>query len=229
MLSYHANPSYDKYLNPATKSVIELNYAFELMRAGRFEDAYRQSKLMLEKVDAGKATYSIMFITNYIENNIHLESYQVGINTYYKYQDKLEKSHYRHLGRILTSYCHLFLNDADSALELLPDESLIRDTEVYLKRACYMIAFIVRNDLDLAETECTNLYKLVQTRKEDFNDKHHLSVKYFTRYIRLLRRHESLNSLTDSVKENWEEVKDAVQSNPPLIWLFQKLDIQRHS
>lgn len=163
MLAIEESEDYSNEYNAVTSQLSTLNaIAMEYILLGDFAraDAFLLEGIKRSEMNSVPVNYATL--QNYITNQINLGVYQTGIDYYNNHKEYIEKGRQYISTCLAAVYCYLFLNKADEALALLPSDGQLTSQQQLTFRMVYLIAFIVRQQYDLAINECQNISRMIK-------------------------------------------------------------------
>jgi len=202
--------------------------AFSLVMSCKHEEANDYMEQPLKLAEKNNLVVSPTHIIIYMINLVVTGQYEPAIKLYSRYQKIVDKSIARGHAIMLSAYSYLFLNKPDEALNMIKAEPKLAPNELLHIRYVYMIAFILRRQYDLAESEVKNLKRML-TNAALSNLENDLEVAgYFQTYIRALQAQKSqqkqtLEKLKAEVLENFARHKPLPHHNLQLNWLDKLL------
>lgn len=218
-------------LGPEALIGVTENLAYCLGTMGKMDESAYYAGLVIEMGRKYKKNISPNHLCNYIITLYVVRKFEEAVKNFHLYKDQIEGTPNYIATRVITSYCHLFLGEADKAIALLPPLTGLLTGEVIESRYVYMIAFILRKQYDLALNEARNLKRLLiaDGRKGHTHDLEVL--KLVNSWVRIVAKpQKDLQHQLGVFKKRIEDKSDVyipmTSQSPALAWLFHKLGIK---
>jgi hypothetical protein len=139
------------------------NLGIEYIMLGDAVSAAHYFKQAMELNEQYGSIENIAHTQNYVVTLLVQGKYRETLQIYDRYERGIKKSRAADLMQIYKAYAYLFLNDADKALESLPEPTQTMTYPNALKmRYVYVIAFILRGEFALAANELGNLRRFMK-------------------------------------------------------------------
>ncbi|MDX2001336.1 MAG: hypothetical protein SFW35_02830 [Chitinophagales bacterium] len=162
------------------------NIANELFLLRRPAEAAIYLADSLQRCIDHKRAPHIANIQNYILAQLILGNYEEGIRAYETYKKDIVGSRSEKAIAIYIAYIHLFLKEPDKALADLPSTNNVLDIHHFTARQVYAIAFYLRGDLELAQTECRNIQQMLRTKQANFKEEYLTINSLYNEFFRLV-------------------------------------------
>src|ERR1043165_3494144 len=204
------------------------NMALEYILMGMFAEADSCFKEIIKRCDEHKHPLSASLLQNYICNHINLGEYPAGIEIYNEYHKQIEaqKQYIPTLqGKI---FCHLLLDEADEALACVPQNIKFTDHQHLMFRMVFMIAFIIRNQFDLAVNECQNIRRMIKANTGGYFETYNWITSLFWRYLQVItksgkQQQQELAAIKNEIENGGEKNRKLVITEYSLRWLLNRL------
>ena len=219
---------YKNVLGTKTQSIYRITLARELILMGKFQMANEHFEEILAGPELPQMPQNLTVIQNHIANQINLGRYDKGISIYKQYEKQIRESAHDKTIALHLSYLYLFKQDEEKAMAILPDAtSMIKLHQIHHRHA-YMIAFIIRGEYRLAETESNNLKRFIKRIIQEDHSYYLKILALFDEYIDALTlkkkdKEYAIKKLKAKYKENYDEWNRIAIDDFPLRWLMRRL------
>lgn len=166
--------------------------SMECILLGRFAEADEYMLECLKRCDEHNHTPPPAILQNYIANQINQAQYQRGIRFYQQNENMVQGSRQYIAICLYKSYCHLFLQQADEAVQSLPVDVQLTEHQNLMFRMIYLIVFIVRGQHDLALNEGRNILRMIKAHEGPFYERYFFICNLFIKYINALIKEREL-------------------------------------
>jgi len=205
--------------------------SIELILLLRYEDAHEIMHKAICLCEENKHPILPTLYQNYIANLINISSYQQAIDFYNKYEKQIVACRQAKTILIYKAYCHLFLNQADEAINSIPALTQLETHDHQMYRMVYLIAFTIRKQYELAINEGKNIARMLKADNEghfstDYVWINGLILKYINALIkeREPRRREITNLKHEMNNIGTHELNLMATREFSLRWLMRELE-----
>ncbi len=229
MLAIEESEDYSNEYNTVTSQLSSLNaIALEYILLGDFVQADAFLLEGIKRSQQHNLPINYATLQNYITNQINLGTYQNGIDYYNMHKGFIEKGRQYISTCLAAVYCYLFLNKADEALVLLPSEGQFTSQQQLTFRMVYLIAFIIRQQYDLAINECQNISRMIKANTGSYFESYGWINTLYYKFLQAAvkprkMRLEELGAIKNEFAQNSEVGSKLVITEFSLRWLLKQL------
>lgn len=204
--------------------------SLELILLGQYTEADEIMSKAVRLCEENKHPIIDALYQNYIANKININGFQAAIDFYYRYEKQILACRQVKTIRIYIAYCHLFLNEADEAINSIPDLLQLEDHDRLMYRMIYLIAFTIRKQYELAINESKNISRMLKADdsrySEDYYWINNLILKYINALIkeREYRRKAILTLKKEMLDIGETELNVLATKEFSLRWLMRELE-----
>jgi len=204
------------------------NIAVEYIALGQFAKADECLVSCIERCQKIGQPIKSWIIQNYIANQINQGRYQNGIDIFNRLIGELDKSYEYFLVPLYKAYCHLFINQPDEALRVLPEDASLNDRQHLLFRMIFLVAFILRGQFELATNECHNIARMINANEGPHYKNYELINNLFAKYLKVMpphgkKRKESIQSLKGEMQRDEQRLTQLAITEFSLKWLIEAI------
>ena len=229
MLAIEEGEGYTSEYSAIGSQLSTLNaIAMEYILLGHFANADMYLLESIKRSEGNNLPILSATLQNYITNQINLGSYQTGIDYYNSKIEIIEKGRQYVPTCIAKVYCHLFLGQADEALAALPQQAQFTSHQQLMFRMVYLIAFIIRQQHDLALNESQNISRMIKANEGPYFESYAWINSLYLKYLYALLKERKLRvadlqSIKQELDTSAERVKQLTITEFALRWLIKQL------